>query len=117
VWESLCLGTTEDLVFKEELADLFNEVKASLIDEGEKNFAKQLDTCEILSCSSFASDDSAFTIEFMGYNSEEIEDTFPTGNAEYTVMLTYSTKNKVIGLEVIGCENTKLQQQLLASCT
>gem|GEM_PF-3063127 len=104
-------------MFKEKLADLFNEVKTSLIDEGEKNFAKQLGTCEIQSCSSFASDNSAFTIEFLGYNSEEIENTFPTGNAEYTVMITYSTKNKVIGLKVIGCENTKLQQLLLASCT
>ncbi|WP_281213752.1 hypothetical protein [Shewanella insulae] len=111
------LGTTENLVFKEKLADLFEEVKTSLIDEGEKSFAKQLDTCEIQSCSSFVSDNSAFSIEFVGYNSKEIEDTFPTGNAEYTVMITYSTKNKVIGLEVIGCENTKLQQQLLAICT
>ncbi|MDK1285973.1 hypothetical protein [Pseudoalteromonas umbrosa] len=104
-------------MFKEKLADLYKEVKASLIDEGENNFAKQLDSCEIQSCSPFASDNSAFTIEFFGYNSEEIADSFPTGNADYTVMITYSTKNKVIGLEVIGCENTKLQQQLLASCT
>jgi hypothetical protein len=111
------LGTTESSVFKVKLTDLFNEVKASLIDEGEKSFANQLETCEILSCSSFASDNSAFTIEFMGYNPDEIEDTFPTGNNEYTVMLTYSTKNKVIGLEVIGCENTLLQKQLVASCT
>jgi hypothetical protein len=114
---SEALGSTESLVFKEKLAVLFNEVKASLIDEGEKGFAKQLANCEILSCASFASDNSAFTIEFIGYNSEEIEDTFPTGKNEYTVMLTYSTKNKVIGLEVIGCENTELQKQLMACCT
>jgi len=104
-------------VFKNKLADLFNEVKSSLIVEGEKGFAAQLDSCEILSCSSFASDNSAFTIEFIGYNPEEIEDTFPTGNNEYTVMLTYSTKNKVIGLNIIGCETTKLQKQLMVCCT
>ncbi len=111
------LGTTENSVFKETLADLFNEVKASLIEEGEKGFAKQLETCEILSCSSFSSDNSAFTIEFMGYNPDEIEDSFPTGDNEYTVMLTYSINNKVIGLNVIGCEDTELQKQLVASCT
>jgi len=104
-------------VFKEILADLYKEVKSSLIVEGEKGFADQLDSCEVLSCTSFASDNSAFTIEFIGYNPEEIEDTFPTGNNEYTVMLTYSTKNKIIGLNVIGCENTKLQKQLMACCT
>ena len=114
---SKALGTTEILVFKEILADLYKEVKSSLIVEGEKGFADQLDSCEVLSCTSFASDNSAFTIEFIGYNPEEIEDTFPTGNNEYTVMLTYSTKNKVIGLNVIGCENTKLQKQLMACCT
>ncbi len=111
------MGTTENLVFKEKLADLFNEVKSSLIEEDEKGFAKQLTNCEILSCASFASDNSAFTIEFIGYNPEEIEDTFPTGNNEYTVMLTYSSKNKVMGLEIIGCENTELQKQLMACCT
>jgi hypothetical protein len=45
----------------------------------------------MLACASFASDNSAFIIEFVGYHSKEIEDTFPTGNDEYTVMLTYST--------------------------
>lgn len=104
-------------MFKEKLADLFNEVKSSLIIEGEKSFAEQLDRCEIISCASFASDNSAFTIEFMGYHPEDIEDTFPTGNNEYTVMLTYSTKNKVIGLNIIGCENTQLQKQLMACCS
>ena len=53
----------------------------------------------------------------MGYHPEDIEDTFPTGNDEYTVMLTYSTKNKVIGLNIIGGENTKLQKQLMTCCT
>ncbi|MCO4797921.1 MAG: hypothetical protein KC484_01805 [Colwelliaceae bacterium] len=104
-------------MFKETLTELFNEVKGSLIDEGEKAFAKQLEACVIISCSSFASDNSAFNIEFVGYSADEIEDSFPTGNQEYTVMVTYSVKNKVIGLNIIGCENTELQKQLMASCT
>lgn len=111
------LATLETLVFKEKLADLFNEVKSSLIAEGENGFAEQLDSCVIFACASFASDNSAFTNEFSGYHSKEIEDTFPTGNDKYKVMLTYSAKNKVIGLNMIGGENTKLQKQLMTYST
>jgi hypothetical protein len=39
------LAAMEALVFKEKLADLFKEVKASLIAEGEDGFAEQLDSC------------------------------------------------------------------------
>ena len=102
--------------FKYKLVDLFHEVQASLFREGFNNFAKQLESCQIQSCSSFASDDSAFDLEFIGYNADEIEDSFSTGNKVYTVMVTYSTSNKVIGLLVIGCEHTELQKQLMAAC-
>jgi len=117
VWESLCLCATEKLMFKDDLPDLFEEVKSSLIAEGEKELADQLKGLKIKSCESFAPDDSAFTICFTTSENEKLEDTFPTGDKAYTVMLVYSEKSVVIGLDIIGCENTELQKQLLACCT
>jgi len=104
-------------MFKDDLPDLFEEVKSSLIAEGEKELADQLKGLKIKSCESFAPDDSAFTICFTISENEKLEDTFPTGDKAYTVMLVYSEKSVVIGLDIIGCENTELQKQLLACCT
>jgi hypothetical protein len=104
-------------VFRAKLPDLFKEVKDSLLDENLEKFASQLDGLEIGICESFASDDSAFTISFTSGKNEDIEDTFPTRNNTYTVMLTYSKNSTIIGLDVIGCEKTNLQKQLMACCT
>tara|TARA_B100000700_G_scaffold28295_1_gene26992 strand:+ start:1118 stop:1444 length:327 start_codon:yes stop_codon:yes gene_type:complete len=107
----------ENLVFKDELPDLYIEVFASLVAEGLDKFASQLDELIIKTCESFASDNSAFTIEFTTVDGESIEDSFSTGDKAYTVMLVYSPYDIVIGLDIIGCENTHLQKQLLACCT
>ena len=107
----------ENLVFKDELPDLYVEVFTSLVADGLDKFASQLDELIIKTCESFASDNSAFTIEFTSVDGESIEDSFPTGDKAYTVMLVYSPNDIVIGLDIIGCENTNLQKQLLACCT
>ncbi len=104
-------------MFKDELPDLYIEVFASLVAEGLDKFASQLDELIIKTCESFASDNSAFTIEFTTVDGESIADSFPTGDKVYTVMLVYSPNDIVIGLDIIGCENTNLQKQLLACCT
>ncbi|MBV7263400.1 hypothetical protein L6J37_14570 [Photobacterium sp. WH77] len=103
-------------MFKDYLPDLYAEVHASLVADGLDKFARQLNKLKIKTCESFASDDSAFTIAFTSADGENIEDSFPTGDKVYTVMLVYSSNEVVIGLDIIGCENTKLQKQLLASC-
>ena len=110
------LYAMESLVFKDDLPELCSEVHTSLISEGLDKFASQLSTLKIKSCESFASDNSAFTIEFTSVERESIEDSFPTGDKIYTVMLVYSTNEVVIGLDIIGCENTELQKQLLVFC-
>ncbi len=104
-------------MFKDDLPDLFSEVFSSLVADGLDKFARQLNELEIKACETFASDNSAFTIEFTTADGESIEDSFPTGDKPYTVMLVYSPNDIVIGLDIIGCENTNLQKQLLASCT
>ncbi|MDP5151348.1 hypothetical protein [Rheinheimera baltica] len=103
-------------MFKDDLPDLYAKVHSSLITEGFDKFAHQLNGLKIKTCESFASDNSAFTIEFTSADGESIEDSFPSGDQAYTVMLVYSSNQVVIGLDVIGCENTKLQKQLLACC-
>ncbi|MCH1932066.1 hypothetical protein L9G16_17980 [Shewanella sp. A25] len=103
-------------MFKDDLPDLYAEVFASLVADGLEKFARQLNELEIKTCESFASDNSAFTIEFTSVDGESIEDSFPTGDKAYTVMLAYSTNDVVIGIDIIGCENTKLQKQLLSCC-
>ncbi|MEO9945972.1 hypothetical protein [Paraglaciecola sp.] len=103
-------------MFKEILPQLYKEAKNSLLKDGEIEFASQLDSCLIKSCESLASDDSAFTVNFEGFVSDIIEDTFPSGSKKHTVMVCYSNTHKVIGIDVFGCENTKLQQELQAAC-
>ena len=103
-------------MFKEDLPELYDEVQSSLIADKLNKFANQLSTLKIKTCESFASDNSAFTIDFTSADGESIEDSFPTGKKAYTVMLAYSTNDVVMGIDIIGCENTKLQKQLLACC-
>jgi hypothetical protein len=104
-------------LFKIKLPRLFNEVKTSLLSDGEIEFAKQLDNCIVKSCESIISDNSAFDILFEGYRDDIIDDSFHSGEKPYTVMVCYSIQNKVIGITVIGCENTSIQEELNAVCT
>jgi hypothetical protein len=104
------------MLFKEKLPEFYQEVKESLLAEGEEILGNQIDNCVMKSCSSFASDNSAF-IAFDGISSSEIEDSFPVGEKAYTVMVAYSKNRRIVGIDIIGCANTKLQKQLLACCT
>ena len=104
-------------MFKDNLPELYREVEEGLSQANEVNLLKQLPTLKINTCESFASDNSAFTIEFETQHKETIEDTFPVVFESYTVMFVYSKNDVALGVDIIGCENTSLQQQLLACCT